>query len=39
MRLLQLVDEARTAGVDPEAALRAAAATIRDAFRSQPPRL
>ena len=36
MRLLELVDEARTAGVDPEAALRAAAAAIRDAFRSRP---
>lgn len=34
-RLLLLVDEARTAGVDPETELRAAAHRLRDAFLAQ----
>jgi tetrapyrrole methylase family protein / MazG family protein len=34
-RLLDLVDEARTAGVDPESELRAASVRLRDAYRAQ----
>jgi tetrapyrrole methylase family protein/MazG family protein len=34
-RLLELVDEARTAGLDPEQELRRAATTLRDAFTAR----
>jgi tetrapyrrole methylase family protein/MazG family protein len=34
-RLLELVDEARTAGTDPESELRTAATRLRDAFRAR----
>ena len=37
-RVLELVDEAREAGVDPEAALRSAVRRVRDAFTQQEAR-
>jgi tetrapyrrole methylase family protein / MazG family protein len=35
-RLLDLVDEARTAGLDPESELRAATVRLRDAYNARP---
>ncbi|MGK2950223.1 MAG: nucleoside triphosphate pyrophosphohydrolase, partial [Acidimicrobiales bacterium] len=37
LRLLELVDEARTANVDPETELRTATTRLRDAFESRNP--